>query len=58
VDEYSRKYLNADIAVKEGYVDELINPSNTRRRIFDDLISLSNKNDYTRPKKKHSNIPL
>ncbi|MBU2636976.1 MAG: hypothetical protein KJ963_07830, partial [Bacteroidetes bacterium] len=40
-----------------GYIDDVIEPSETRNKIFKALKILENKVD-TNPKKKHGNIPL
>jgi acetyl-CoA carboxylase carboxyltransferase component len=57
-DKYAAKHRNADIAVFEGYVDEIIEPHKMRYRLFHDLISLASKTDTTKLMKKHGNIPL
>jgi len=45
------------IAAQRGFIDEVIVPSTTRRRICEDLDLLRNKEDK-RPWKKHGNMPL
>jgi len=54
---YRDKFANPYVAAKYGYIDEVIEPRNTRYRIIRALESLVNKRD-TNPPKKHSNIPL
>lgn len=56
-DEYEHKFANPYIAAKMGYIDEVIEPAITRKRIIDSLEMLKNKKD-TNPPKKHGNIPL
>ena len=55
--EYKEKYMNPRIAVKAGYVDEIISPEHVRQRIFEDFVALRNKTQH-RPEKKHGNMPL
>ncbi|MCB0377651.1 MAG: acyl-CoA carboxylase subunit beta [Bdellovibrionales bacterium] len=55
--EYEDKFNNPYIAAELGYIDEVIEPSLTRRRICESLEMLENKRD-TNPSKKHGNIPL
>ena len=44
-------------AAERGYVDDIIMPDQTRKRIIDDLNILENKKPDT-TKRKHSNLPL
>lgn len=55
--EYESKFANPYIAAELGYIDEVIEPATTRKRIIDSLEMLKNKRD-TNPPKKHGNIPL
>jgi acetyl-CoA carboxylase carboxyltransferase component len=55
--EYRDKFANPYIAAKYGYIDDVIEPRNTRFRIIRALQMLSTKK-VTNPPKKHSNIPL
>merc|ERR1719504_50471 len=55
--EYMDKFGNPFPAAVRGYVDDIIEPSSTRRRICQDLELLSSKKAST-PWKKHANIPL
>ena len=57
VDEYTEKFANPYRAAHRGYVDEVILPSDTRKKLMRAFEMLENKVD-TLPKKKHSNIPL
>ncbi|MBU2554730.1 MAG: acyl-CoA carboxylase subunit beta [Bacteroidetes bacterium] len=56
-EEYRDKFANPYEAAAYGYIDDVIEPRNTRFRIIRALRTLSTKKD-TNPLKKHSNIPL
>ncbi len=55
--EYTEKFANPYEAARYGYIDDVIEPRNTRFRIIRGLKTLSGKKD-TNPPRKHSNIPL
>jgi len=55
--EYRQKFANPYIAASLGYIDEVIDPKETRPRLIHALEMLQNKRD-TNPAKKHGNIPL
>ncbi|MCF0207695.1 MAG: acyl-CoA carboxylase subunit beta [Bacteroidales bacterium] len=55
--EYKDAFANPYQAAKYGYIDDVIEPRNTRFRIIRALAALATKKD-TRPGKKHNNIPL
>jgi hypothetical protein len=55
--EYEERFLNPFVAAQRGYLDEVILPHGTRRRIARGLRSLRNKR-VEMPWKKHDNIPL
>lgn len=55
--EYEEKFANPYVAAELGYVDEVIEPAMTRKRIIQALDMLKNKRD-SNPPKKHGNIPL
>jgi len=57
IQEYREKFANPYIAAELGYVDEVIDPRETRPRLIHALEMLQNKRD-TNPPKKHGNIPL
>ena len=57
VDEYRRTFANPFKAAELGYIDAIIQPRDTRRRLIRSLVMLENKVD-TNPPKKHGNIPL
>lgn len=56
-DEYQKKFSNPYNAASYGYIDDVIEPRNTRFRIIRALQSLATKKEVN-PPKKHSNIPL
>jgi propionyl-CoA carboxylase beta chain len=55
--EYKEKFANPYIAAERGYIDEIIEPRFTRRKLITAFASLRNKRD-SNPPKKHGNIPL
>jgi propionyl-CoA carboxylase beta chain len=57
VDEYLDTFANPFIAARKGYIDEVIFPRETRRKLITGLRSLANKRDAN-PPRKHGNIPL
>lgn len=57
VAEYENTFCTPLMAARKGYVDAVIDPSETRRRVCEDLERLSRKH-LRNPWKKHGNIPL
>jgi propionyl-CoA carboxylase beta chain len=57
VAEYRAKFANPYIAASRGYIDDVIEPRETRPRLINGLAMLANKRD-TNPPKKHGCIPL
>jgi len=55
--EYKDKFANPYNAAKFGYIDDVIEPRNTRFRVIRALQSLATKKDVN-PPKKHDNLPL
>ncbi|MBP1644994.1 MAG: methylmalonyl-CoA carboxyltransferase [Bacteroidetes bacterium] len=55
--EYNEKFANPYDAAKYGYIDDIIEPRNTRFRVIRALQQLSTKK-LSNPAKKHDNIPL
>ena len=55
--EFRDRFANPFVAAEKGYIDAIIEPSETRPRIITALRALENKRD-TNPRKKHGNIPL
>jgi acetyl-CoA carboxylase carboxyltransferase component len=56
-EEYKEMFANPYQAASMGYIDDVIEPRNTRFRIIRALQTLATKKDYM-PAKKHTNIPL
>ena len=56
-DDFRDRFANPYVAAERGYIDAIIEPSQTRAKLITALRSLENKRD-TNPKKKHGNIPL
>jgi methylmalonyl-CoA decarboxylase subunit alpha len=56
-EEYKNKFATPYVAARYGYIDDVIEPRNTRFRVIRALQSLATKKD-SNPPKKHSNIPL
>jgi len=57
VAEYRETFANPYIAAERGYLDDIIEPRTTRRRVIESLVMLETKVDRN-PAKKHGNIPL
>jgi propionyl-CoA carboxylase beta chain len=57
VEEFREKFANPYIAASRGFIDEVIRPRETRRKLITALRSLENKRAIN-PPKKHGNIPL
>jgi propionyl-CoA carboxylase beta subunit len=55
--EFKEKFANPYIAAERGYVDEIIAPRDTRKKLVTALNMLDSKRD-SNPPKKHGNIPL
>lgn len=57
VAEYRQKFASPYIAAQKGYIDEVIDPAQTRPKLISALESLMTKREQ-RPPRKHSNVPL
>jgi propionyl-CoA carboxylase beta chain len=55
--EYAEKFANPFSAAQRGFIDEVIQPENTRRKLIRSFAMLENK-QVLRPNRKHGNIPL
>jgi propionyl-CoA carboxylase beta chain len=55
--EYKQRFANPFVAASRGYIDDVIMPHSTRRRIANALKNLQGK-QLSNPWKKHDNIPL
>jgi propionyl-CoA carboxylase beta subunit len=57
VAEYREKFANPYVAAQRGFIDDVIEPRETRPRLINALEMLQNKRD-SNPPRKHGNIPL
>ncbi|WP_375450629.1 acyl-CoA carboxylase subunit beta [uncultured Devosia sp.] len=55
--EYEARFANPFVAAERGFIDDVIMPHGTRRRVIRAFSTLRNK-QQSMPKKKHGNIPL
>lgn len=56
-DEYAHKFADPYRAARRGFIDEVIYPKNTRRKLIKSFQMLEGK-EVNLPKRKHGNIPL
>ena len=57
VNEYTEKYANPYVAAERGFVDDVIDPAETRQKLVAGLAMLRTKREDL-PKRKHGNVPL
>jgi acetyl-CoA carboxylase carboxyltransferase component len=57
IDNFSEKFLNPYVAAKEGRIDKVIDPKETRIQLINALEMLLTKREKC-PAKKHGNMPL
>jgi propionyl-CoA carboxylase beta chain len=57
IDEFRDRFANPYVAAERGYVDAVIQPRETRKKLIQALAMLETKRDKN-PPKKHGNIPL
>lgn len=57
VEQYAEKFANPFAAAERGYVDDVIDPVDTRRKVVAGLRMLRSKREQL-PKRKHGNVPL
>jgi acetyl-CoA carboxylase carboxyltransferase component len=57
VDEYTERFANPYVAAERGYVDDVIDPAETRRKVIAGFDMLRSKREEL-PHRKHGNIPL
>ena len=57
VEEYTERYANPYLAAERGYVDDVIDPAETRRVLVRSLRLLASKREEL-PERKHGNVPL
>ena len=57
VDEYTERFCNPYVAAERGFVDDVIDPAETRIKLIAGLSVLRSKQEEL-PKRKHGNVPL
>ncbi|MGH1505952.1 MAG: acyl-CoA carboxylase subunit beta [Acidimicrobiales bacterium] len=57
IDEYKERFANPWIAAERGYIDDVIDPADTRRKLIAGFSMLESKREEL-PKRKHGNVPL
>jgi acetyl-CoA carboxylase carboxyltransferase component len=57
VEEYTERYANPYLAAERGYVDDVIDPADTRSLLISGLAMLRSKREEL-PRRKHGNVPL
>src|SRR6476619_5278142 len=57
VEEYKNRFYNPYVAASKGYLDDVIEPRETRQRLISSLMSVYRKREL-RPMRKHGNIPV
>ena len=57
IDDYQERFANPYVPAARGYIDDVIDPRDTRQKIIRALEMLQNKSERA-PNKKHGNIPL
>src|SRR5256885_15792756 len=57
IEEYTERYANPYVAAERGYVDDVIDPAETRTVLIRSLAMLRSKREEL-PKRKHANVPL
>jgi acetyl-CoA carboxylase carboxyltransferase component len=57
VEEYRRRFANPYVAAQHGFIDDIIQPRETRPRLINAIEAFLNKRDVN-PPRKHGNIPL
>ncbi len=57
IGEFNSKFLNPYIAAERGFIDDIIEPKDTRKKLITYFELIENKVDFN-PRRKHGNIPL
>jgi acetyl-CoA/propionyl-CoA carboxylase carboxyl transferase subunit len=57
IEEYREEFANPYTAADRGFLDDVIEPGETRRRLIADLEMLRSKRE-DKPSKKHGNLPI
>jgi propionyl-CoA carboxylase beta chain len=58
VEEFAKLYVNPYVAAERGYIDDVIEPEDTRVKLISALNVLKNKKQDRRPDKKHANMQM
>lgn len=58
VEEYKQTYMNSTMAAQLGYVDAVIQPSETREELYHSIMQFQGKRSLEKVEKKHGNMPL
>ena len=57
VEDYTKRFSNPYVAASKGYIDDVIEPKETRQRLISSLLSIYKKREF-KPPRKHGNIPV
>ena len=57
VDDYTERFANPYVAAERGFVDDVIDPAETRRKVIAGFEMLQSKREEL-PQRKHGNVPL
>jgi propionyl-CoA carboxylase beta chain len=57
INEFTEKFANPYVAAEKGYIDDIIEPKDTRKKLIKYFELIESKVD-TNPSRKHGNIPL
>ena len=57
VDDYRKRFSNPYVAASKGYIDDVVEPKDTRQRLISSLLSIYKKREF-KPPRKHGNIPV
>ncbi len=57
IEEYREEFANPYTAADRGFIDSVLKPTETRRRLIDDMDMLRSKRSSL-PEKKHGNLPI
>jgi acetyl-CoA carboxylase carboxyltransferase component len=57
IEDYTERFANPYVAAERGYVDDVIDPADTRRKLIAGLELLQSKKEVL-PQRKHGNVPL
>jgi Acetyl-CoA carboxylase, carboxyltransferase component (subunits alpha and beta) len=57
IEEYREEFANPYTAADRGFIDSVLKPTETRRRLIDDMDMLRSKR-HSLPEKKHGNLPI